>query len=41
MNLAEKQSANWNEANQLWASEVLEKADYHAFITKRPYESPA
>ncbi|EAK8453971.1 DUF1273 domain-containing protein [Listeria monocytogenes] len=37
----EKQSANWNEANQLWANEVLEKADYHAFITKRPYESPA
>ncbi|EAE7686011.1 DUF1273 domain-containing protein [Listeria monocytogenes] len=37
----EKQSSNWNEANQLWANEVLEKADYHAFITKRPYESPA
>ncbi|WP_099222229.1 DUF1273 domain-containing protein [Listeria costaricensis] len=36
----EGQTGNWNEANQLWASEVLQDADYHAFITKRPYESP-
>ncbi|MBC1754545.1 DUF1273 domain-containing protein [Listeria seeligeri] len=37
----EKQSTNWNEANQLWVEEILAAADYHAFITKRPYENPA
>lgn len=37
----ENQSGNWNEANKLWASEVLTIADYHAFITKRPYENPS
>lgn len=34
------QSENWNEANKLWQEEVVSSADYHAYITERPYENP-
>jgi uncharacterized phage-like protein YoqJ len=35
-----EQAGNWNEANKLWYQEVVGGADYHAFITERPYENP-
>ncbi|WP_163654079.1 DUF1273 domain-containing protein [Listeria sp. PSOL-1] len=36
-----EQSANWNETNQLWQEEIIAQADFHDWITKRPYENPS
>ncbi|EUJ32970.1 hypothetical protein MFLO_05125 [Listeria floridensis FSL S10-1187] len=34
------QAQNWNDTNKQWQEEVILSADYHAFITERPYENP-